>query len=238
MAITKGHGNPNWTREEVVLALDLYHACGGQTPGPSDDRVRALSGTLRAFPHHSQAARQESFRNPDGVAFKLQNLRSVATGGGLTNTSKTDREVWEEFGGDPARTHELATLIRQSIVIVDDLPVPEDEEEFSEGKSATNVHIRRERNKKVRKEVIAQRLKHDGLACDLCGIDGSKVDPEMRESMFECHHVIPLSVIGETKTKVKDMALLCANCHRLLHRAIAKRKHWLSIEDAKTQLFV
>ncbi|WP_079201174.1 HNH endonuclease [Pseudomonas sp. CC6-YY-74] len=238
MAVTKGHGNPNWTRDEVILALDLYHACGGQTPGPTDDRVRELSRVLRAFPHHSQAARQESFRNPDGVAFKLQNLRSVATGGGLTNTSKTDREVWEEFGDDRARTHELSKLIRQSIEIVDDLPLPDDEEEFSEGKSATKVHIRRERSRKVRKEVIALRLKSDGLVCDLCATDGGKVDPAIRESMFECHHVIPLSVIGETKTKVKDMALLCANCHRLLHRAIANRRHWLSIEEAKTQLFM
>lgn len=238
MAVTKGYGNPNWTRDEVILALDLYHNFGGQLPGPTDDRVCELSALLRAFPHHSKAARQNSFRNPDGVAFKLQNLRSVATGAGLKNTSKIDREVWEELGDDPTRTHELGNLIRQSIAIIDDLPLLEDDEEFSEGKSATKVHIRRERSRKLRMELITLRLKQGGLSCDLCTTDGSKIDPTMRESMFECHHIIPLSVIGETKTKVKDMALLCANCHRLLHRAIAKRKQWLSIEEAKSFLFI
>ncbi|MDE3738585.1 HNH endonuclease [Pseudomonas resinovorans] len=238
MAVTKGHGNPNWTREEVILALDLYHACGGQIPGPTDDRVRELSAVLRAFPYHSHAARQDSFRNPDGVAFKLQNLRSVATGVGLKNTSKVDREVWDEFGDDPARTHEFGNLIRQSIAVLDEIPLPEDEEEFSEGKAATKAHIRRERSRKLRKETIALRLKQGGLSCDLCSTDGNKIDPAMRESIFECHHVIPLSVIGETKTKVQDMALLCASCHRLLHRAIAMRKQWLSIEEAKGFLVI
>lgn len=130
MAVTNGHGNPNWTRDEVILALELYHSCSGQLPGPTDHRVRELSSLLRAFPHHSNAARQVSFRNPDGVAFKLQNLRSVAIGSGLKNTSKVDRKVWEELGDNPSRTLELSRLIRQSIAIIDDLPLPDDEVEF------------------------------------------------------------------------------------------------------------
>lgn len=162
MAVTKGHGNPDWSREEVILALELYHSCGGQIPGPADERVRELSSVLRAFPYHIQAARQESFRNPDGVAFKLQNLRSVDTGTGLKNTSRTDREVWEELGLDRVRTRELAGLIRHSVEILDDLSAVGDEEEFAEGRSATRVHFRRERSSKLRKEVISRRLKQGG----------------------------------------------------------------------------
>lgn len=238
MAVTQGHGNPNWTRDEVILALDLYHSCGDKIPGPSDDRVRKLSAILRAFPHHSIAARQSSFRNPDGVAFKLQNLRSVATGAGLKNTSKIDREVWEEFGGDPVRTHAHGNLIRHSIAAIDDLPLPDEDEEFSEGKSATKLHIRRERNSRLRKKLIALRLKQGGISCDLCTVDGSKIDSAIRDSMFECHHITPLSIVGETKTNLKDMALVCANCHRLLHRVMVVRKQWLSIEEAKNFIFI
>ncbi len=83
MAVTHGHGNPNWTRDEVILALDLFFDCDGNVPGKSDERVKALSDLLRTFPYHSVAARKASFRNPDGVAFKLQNIRQVATGKGL-----------------------------------------------------------------------------------------------------------------------------------------------------------
>ncbi|MBV6664216.1 hypothetical protein KV572_24980 [Pseudomonas yamanorum] len=103
--------------------------------------MRKLSAVLRAFPHHSIAARQESFRSADGVAFKLQNLRNVATGAGLKNTSKIDREVWEEFGGDAARTLERANLIRHSVAIIDDLPLPEEDEEFWEGGKRGRIYF-------------------------------------------------------------------------------------------------
>jgi len=29
MAVTHGHGNPKWTRDETILALDLYFDCKG-----------------------------------------------------------------------------------------------------------------------------------------------------------------------------------------------------------------
>lgn len=89
MARTQGHGNPKWTRDETVLALDLYFDLNGKVPSGADKRVQTLSELLRRFPYHAEASRQESFRNPDGVAFKLQNLRQVATGKGLGNVSET-----------------------------------------------------------------------------------------------------------------------------------------------------
>lgn len=80
MARTQGHGNPKWTRDETILALNLYFELGGRIPPGNDSRVQELSELLRRFPYHANASRRESFRNPDGVAFKLQNLRQVATG--------------------------------------------------------------------------------------------------------------------------------------------------------------
>ena len=77
MAVTHGHGNPKWTRDETILALDLYFDCSGIIPSGSDERVQTLSQLLRALPYHDRASRKETFRNPDGVAFKLQNLRQV-----------------------------------------------------------------------------------------------------------------------------------------------------------------
>jgi 5-methylcytosine-specific restriction protein A len=47
MAVTQGHGNPNWTRDEVLLALDLYLRCADRVPGPTDSRVIGLSEDLR-----------------------------------------------------------------------------------------------------------------------------------------------------------------------------------------------
>jgi 5-methylcytosine-specific restriction enzyme A len=237
MAVTHGHGNPNWTRDEVILALNLYFDCESNIPGPSDPRVEALSDLLRAFPHHSVAARKESFRNPDGVAFKLQNLRQVATGKGLGNVSRVDRAVWEELGHDPRRVQQLAALIRAGIEIVDETKEESDEEDvFAEGRVVTETHLRRERDPKLRKRLLEQRHTSGGLRCDVCSCVPTGHSPSLREAIFEAHHILPLAAGRERKTQLKAMALLCANCHRMVHRAIALSKRWLTLEEAKVQI--
>ncbi|WP_433917182.1 HNH endonuclease [Streptomyces sp. NBC_01744] len=35
---------------------------------------------------------------------------------------------------------------------------------------------------------------------------------------MECHHVVPLHEAGEGQTKLSDLALICSNCHRIIHR--------------------
>ncbi|WP_405812446.1 HNH endonuclease [Streptomyces sp. NBC_01520] len=35
---------------------------------------------------------------------------------------------------------------------------------------------------------------------------------------MECHHIVPLHEAGEGRTKLNDLALICANCHRMIHR--------------------
>lgn len=237
MAVTHGHGNPKWSRDEVILALDLYLDCQGKIPGPSDPRVKELSDLLRAFPHYSAAARNASFRNPDGVGFKLQNLRQLATGNGLGNVSRTDREVWGELGHDPRRTKQLANLIRAGIEVVNGAGGDATSDTvFAEGKVVTESHVRRERDPKIREHLLAQRRKSGRLACDACGCTPSDHSPHFGEAVFEAHHVVPLAFGQERKTQLKDMSLLCANCHRLVHRAIAQAGYWLSIEEAKVEI--
>ena len=58
MAVTKGHGNPKWTRDETILALDLYFDSDGQIPSSNSAEVIELSNLLRSLPYHSEAARK------------------------------------------------------------------------------------------------------------------------------------------------------------------------------------
>lgn len=232
MAVTKGQGNPNWTRDEIILALDLYFDFEGKIPSGNHPQIIALSQLLRAFPYHSQAARQESFRNPDGVAFKLQNLRQLATGKGLGNVSRMDGEVWDEFGGDVERTKQYANLIRAGIEVVEsENHVSDEDEVFAEGKVVTETHKRRERNPNIRKKLLVKLAETDSVRCTICGLEPTH---PISEAVFEAHHIIPLSESGGGQTKLKDMALLCANCHKMVHKAIAIEKRWLTIDEAKT----
>lgn len=59
MAVTKGHGNPKWNREETILALDLYFKLDGQAVAPTDMAVPELSKFLRGLPYLSFDCEEE-----------------------------------------------------------------------------------------------------------------------------------------------------------------------------------
>jgi 5-methylcytosine-specific restriction enzyme A len=237
MAVTSGHGNPNWTREEVILALDLYFECKGLPPAPRDARIHELSEVLRAFPHHAESARRETFRNADGVAFKLQNLRQVATGKGLGNVSRTDREVWAEFGSAPARVKQLAQLIRAGVEVARQVREQEaDYEVFAEGRVVTEAHLRRERNPKLRSKLLAALSSAGALACEVCARQGSGPSVELAQAIFEVHHILPLSAGEVRTTRLADLALLCASCHRQVHKVIAMQLEWLTMAQLRKVL--
>jgi 5-methylcytosine-specific restriction enzyme A len=241
MARTHGHGNPNWTRDETILALALYFASGKAIPSRSDSRVHGLSELLRSLPYHSNSAKNESFRNPDGVAFKLQNIHNVATGKGLGNVSEMDRQIWTEFGLHPDKVDLLAGLIRAGVTFAETMPETvdadnENNDEFYEGRLLTVIHKRRERDPNVRKKLLISRKKAGKLVCDLCSQSALSDDPAFEDASFEAHHVLPISMAMERITRIADLALLCANCHRLIHRAISIKKRWLSITECKSLL--
>lgn len=107
--------NPDWQRDEVVLALDRYFAAGRRQLGAADARVVALSELLRGLPLHSAGVRKPSFRNPTSVSMKLGNLLAVDpgnVGGGLPRGGRIEREMWRDFDGDPEAVRQTADAIR------------------------------------------------------------------------------------------------------------------------------
>jgi 5-methylcytosine-specific restriction protein A len=218
------------------LALALYFESSKSLPSRTDPRVRKLSELLRSLPYHASASKEESFRNSDGVAFKLQNLHNVATGKGLGNVSEMDRQIWSEFGSRPDETRLLAELIRAGVKFASTMPEAvesHEDDEFFEGRLLTEVHKRRERNPNVRKRLLASRQRLGRLACDLCRGHSMSDDPTFEDASFEAHHTMPISMVMARMTRLADLSLLCANCHRLVHRAISSKKRWLSIDECR-----
>ncbi|TIL38589.1 HNH endonuclease [Mesorhizobium sp.] len=235
MARTQGHGNPNWTRDETILALDLYLASDGKIPGVNDERVQQLSLTLRSLAQKTGGTQLETFRNPAGVAFKIQNLRQVATGRGLGNVSTTDRRIWDELGLKQQEVQRLARLIKSAIDAPIEPEIDDTAEEFYEGRLLTRQHLFRERNPRIRKRLLATRMP-GGFSCDICDQSFDYLPHLLREAAFEIHHIVPIAEIGERHARLADMALVCACCHRLIHRLIAQRGVWLSISDARAHI--
>lgn len=100
-----------------------------------------------------------------------------------------------------------------------------------EGKVKLVKHYLRERDKEI---VVSKKKsfqkKHGKLFCEACNFDFKDKYGDRGEGYIECHHIIPLSEINkEHKVKLSDLALLCSNCHRMVHR---KRK-WLTMSQLK-----
>lgn len=105
----------------------------------------------------------------------------------------------------------------------------EDDLGFIEGKKKLRQHIYRERNPKVIR-MAKEQFKQDNngrLFCEICGFDFYKTYGDIGEDFIEGHHTIPVSELEEGhKTRVEDIAIVCSNCHRMLHR----RRPWLKKE--------
>jgi 5-methylcytosine-specific restriction protein A len=220
--------NPDWARDEIILACDLVMTNGWKGLDAQDSRVIELSAMLQLLPIHADADRNETFRNPNGVARKTFDIatRHPDYRGKPTKGGALDVEVLDEFLVRPDEMTEVARLIREGISAGDlqDLAQADDDElddDFSapEGRLLLRRHRARERNKGLRKKKIESVLRKGGtLECESCGFDFEEVYGERGAGYVECHHVVPLHQAGEGKTKLSDLALICANCHRMIHR--------------------
>jgi 5-methylcytosine-specific restriction protein A len=109
--------NPDWVREEVILACALVADNGWRELRASDPQVRDLSELLQRMPIHAVEARGKNFRSPDSVSRKTADLMTAHPGyvGKRTKGGKTDREVLQEFLQDPHGMKATAASIRVSM---------------------------------------------------------------------------------------------------------------------------
>ena len=106
------------------------------------------------------------------------------------------------------------------------------EDEFPEGRVLFREHGGRERSRALVQAAKSCFLKaHGKLACQVCDFVFSDRYGELGEGYIECHHVVAVSELEpNSKTKLSDIALVCSNCHRMIHR----RRPWLSMNELKS----
>jgi predicted HNH restriction endonuclease len=100
--------------------------------------------------------------------------------------------------------------------------------EFSEGSKIRVTHIRTERSTKL-KEFYFKYTKHPEI-CNMCELDTHKKYP-WTDNIIEIHHLLPLSSPARVESKltsVQDIAGICPNCHRSVHKYY---KIWLKNND-------
>ena len=228
--------NPSWEYDELVLALDVYFREPRARQSKRDPAVADLSRVLRTLPLPIQRPDPERFRNVNGVFMKLQNFKAVdpnytadgRTGLGAGATQR-ERTLFKRFADNQDELEALAQQIRDRVEEGGEaLPsTPEEGEEGSlEGRVLYRVHKTRERRRSEEKKRAI--LGATGrLECEACGFDFLTTYGERGRGFAECHHKLPLSD-GTRTTYLRDLAIICANCHRMLHRG-----DLLSVEELR-----
>ena len=221
--------NPPWTRDELILALDLYFRVSPLHVSESHPEIQALSAVLNSLPASASAPDTAKYRNPNGVYMKLCNLlRFDGTyhGKGLTRGGKLERAVWDDYSGDHERLRAVARAIRLSALAHGHAPPVQpaadtDDEIFQEGALLTAMHKRRERNPVLTRRKKRSVLEAAGkLACEACGFDFRATYGDLGDGFAECHHRVALSALPSRRTtRLADLEIVCANCHRMLHRS-------------------
>jgi 5-methylcytosine-specific restriction enzyme A len=133
--------------------------------------------------------------------------------------------------------HSLAwSRIDASDVGISDCEADATDEEIisrTEGGRKVVVSSRVERNPKLR----AQAIELHGAKCTGCGFDFQEAYGSWGAGFCEVHHLSPLGEQTEGRLRLTnplhDLAVVCANCHRMIHR---RRGTTLSIAELRAKL--
>ena len=98
---------------------------------------------------------------------------------------------------------------------------PDAELRVREGQRRLTEHLTRERSTAVVSALKDACLKQYGgrLPCEVCGFDFVSVYGKLGHRYAEAHHREPLSRSPSDgrETTIADLAIVCSNCHRMLH---------------------
>ncbi|MGX1135869.1 hypothetical protein [Bradyrhizobium ottawaense] len=164
-----------WTRDELILALDLYMRHRPSFPDDKHPDVVELSRFLNRLAAITSTSAGDNFRNANGVAMKLQNFRRFdpsQDGKGLSGGGGGEAEVWAVFAEDPERLRSTAAAIRSAVPALEHNPsnLPEGGvAEAEEGRILTRLHQVRERDYRLveRRKMMALRAS-GALHCEAC----------------------------------------------------------------------
>jgi hypothetical protein len=167
------------------------------------------------------------------VQWKIKHLKDE---GLLLPTNKSGHGIWQlsPNGVIEARRRWLEMtdgedlyLNSIELAIKNDVEIFESEVELGrEGQVKEVLSSKYERNLKLRTKAIDIH----GLICKACSFDFHQTYGNLGKDFIEVHHLIPISnfKVEHDVNPFTDMTVLCANCHRMIHRS---RNAILSIED-------
>ena len=211
----------SFTRDEVILALDvLFSSENGKVTADSDE-IKELSLLLNRLPIHPTENRRADFRNNTGIARQLMLYRSSC------NTGKQDPNVGAlffvvafEYEDRASELHTIAEAIRKNKEVFASLfGSPLEDDGFPEGILLGHLH-----------RIVEQRDGAKLATKDHCEICKSKPTLCYRNAgqLLQNHLVVaPTFMTYSKKYRTDSFLTVCPTCHAALHRY----RPWLTKEN-------
>lgn len=225
---SSSHGkktNPDWTREELILGLELYFSLDqGQMHKQHPDVIR-VSNELRKLNIHKEVPDPQKFRNPSGVARRLGNFKTMDSGyegEGLANSGRLAKEVYKEFKNHKNGLRKEAAMVRQlylkpveKTLMLAAQPKPAYKSDF-----LFRLHKNKEEDPLLIQKVKDKFLAHSkSLKCEVCKFDSDAFYGELGNDLMEVHYHKELTDKAQPEmSSPADFTIVCGNCHRVLDK--------------------
>ena len=136
-------------------------------------------------------------------------------------------ENWKDRSNEQLENYVLGL---RSSLLTDGLNDCSSPEARTEGGKRVFISVRRERAPKLRSDALALH----GYDCMSCNFNFEEFYGEIGKGFIEVHHVVPLADAAKRETNPEtDLLVLCANCHRMVHR---RKGICLSLKEIKSHI--
>lgn len=188
----------------------------------------SLKNLRDSFDGYFSETNRKGCKGVDGKPVKLSEvLQNIFN---LYN-NKSENFIWSKIEPYLDVNHKIKTIIFNDL-IAEDNAGSDLENTKTEGGIKVRIMKSIERSPRLRQEAI----EIHGFKCQVCSFDFEITYGEWGKEFAEVHHIKPLAELKGEKYKTNpktDLAVLCANCHRMIHR---KHGITLSINELKEKI--
>lgn len=226
----------NWARGDRVffwssaprlelVALGTFDGLTGRTNMYGETRYR-VTYTTTALPGRVGIAELRA----DPICANASFLKRSVAQGALEVPTHQAQQMYRLL----RRANDGTLPIWRDIGNPDAAPPRDVDAEFAEGSQKMRAHLVRERSRALIKAKRAAVFASTGaLACEVCGFDFASRYGAIGSDFCEVHHTKPLAATSFVRrTKLADLAIVCSNCHRMIHR----RAKFLTIRQLQNRL--
>jgi 5-methylcytosine-specific restriction protein A len=224
--------NRAYSITETLISLELYlNVRPNVTKKVSNPYYHEYGKILT---NYNRLKRRTLVRTAGAMRMGCSNFRALDptdNHDGLGHYTPIQKEIWRKYNRNLKKVRSIVGKLIVAIQANDldtimDIelkfnldPIPA--KEYKRLKTQHNL-IETVRNRKIVQDKKADFYsKHGKLYCEICEFDFKQTYGVLGTYFIECHHLTPLYKLkkGEVRiTKLDDLALLCANCHRMIHK--------------------